>query len=178
MIFMSRRLVVLGIASIVCVCAIVVGVQHRPHAATVSCIPVLPIPQSKTEIDRLDGSTGQFASTTTIISDRSTEGGVQYTYTSNGTRQITEQRFYGETGRSYMRFYYVNKAIFALVKLDIRYKVPISVDDTGAVASSEERDYYLDVNGRVCNWVLNGKEQSVTSETIDMVNEYVSEISN
>lgn len=56
------------------------------------------------------------------------------------SKKIVEQRFYGEEGRSYMRFNFEENKLFAIVKPNLIYAVPISVDSSGSVKSSEERE--------------------------------------
>jgi hypothetical protein len=128
-------------------------------------------------VDALDKQSSQFASTTADITDRSAEGGAQITFSQNGNRKIVEQRFYGETGKSYyMRFYYDGTTIFEIVKLNVTYAVPISVDGSGAVKSSEESDYYLEPTGRVCGSEVNGVSQPIDKDTQDMIQEYIAGI--
>ena len=64
------------------------------------CSSIMPLQQNQALIDRLDRSETTFASSTQDVMGRTTEGGEQTTYTQNGVRQIVEQRFYRETGRS------------------------------------------------------------------------------
>jgi hypothetical protein len=86
-----------------------------------------------------------------------------------------EQRFYGETGKSYMRFYYDGTTtIFAIVKLNVTYAVPLSVDSSGAVNVSEESDYYLATTGRVCSAKVNGVSKQIDNDTQEMIKEYIS----
>jgi YD repeat-containing protein len=140
------------------------------------CTPLLPIAQSKEFVNSIDGQTSELASTTVDVMGRSTEGGTQTTFTRDGLKQIVEQRFYAETGRSYMRFYFYEGRLFAIVKLNMSYAAPISVDSSGAIKSSEERDYYLDDKGRVCVAEVNGVSQPIGDETQDMIREYVAGI--
>ena len=72
-----------------------------------------------------------------------------------------------------MRFYYYKEHIFALVKFDTRYKVPLSESLDAAIGSEDERDYFFAENGGVCSWYLNGSEQNVDVDTVDMVKDYV-----
>jgi hypothetical protein len=104
---------------------------------------------------------------------RTTEGGAQTTYTQDGVRQIVEQRFYGETGRAIARIYYASGKPFALILQNIKYAVPLSVNNNGDVQSTEERAYFLDDNGVVCNWLLNGKPQPVDNNTIESLKTYL-----
>ena len=140
------------------------------------CKLPIPVEKSRELIDQLDHRTGEFASTTTDLMGQTTEGGVQITYTKNRVRQIVEQRFYKETGRSYARTYYSSGSPFALIVLNTQYAVPLSEDHTGKVGSSEERDYFLAKNGTVCNWFLNDSEQPVDKDVIDMIGQYISAI--
>ena len=133
----------------------------------------MPMEQSQTLVDRLDRSETSFASTTQDVMGQSTEGGTQTTYTQDGVRQIVEQRFYGETGRSVARIYYTSGKPFALIVQGMKYAVPLSVDNNGNVKSVEERDYFLDENGVVCNWTLNGKPQPIDDNTVESVKSYL-----
>ena len=137
------------------------------------CLPVVPFDQSRTLADQLDHSTANFASTSKEFNSGTTEGGVQITYDKDGIHQIVEQRFYKETGRSYARIYYNSGKPFALIVLNMQYKVPISVDNSGNVESSEEQDYYLGVDGDVCNWIKNDTPQQVDQNTNDMVKNFI-----
>ena len=134
---------------------------------------IMPMEQSQTLVDRLDRSETSFASTTQDVMGQSTEGGTQTTYTQDGVRQIVEQRFYGETGRSVARIYYTSGKPFALIVQGMKYAVPLSVDNNGNVKSVEERDYFLDENGVVCSWTLNGKPQPIDDNTVESVKSYL-----
>jgi hypothetical protein len=141
-----------------------------------SCTTLLPTNQSNELIDKLDKDAGKFASTTKDISGQSAEGGQQIDFKDKGKRQIVEQRFYGETGKSYARFYYFEGRIFAVTKLNVIYKVPIYVDSSAEVKSAEKKDFYLNKNGVVCNWYLNDSLQSVDRDVTDMIAQYISGI--
>jgi hypothetical protein len=129
--------------------------------------------QSRALIARLDRSEAAFASTTQDVMGRTTEGGAQTTYTQDGVRQIVEQRFYGETGRSTARIYYASGKPFALIVQNMKYAVPLSIDDNGTVQSTEERAYFLDNTGVVCGWLLNGKSQPVDQNAVDSVKTFI-----
>jgi hypothetical protein len=137
------------------------------------CSSIPPLNQSQALIDRLDHSEPNFASTTQDVMGRTTEGGEQPTYTQGGVRQIVEQRFYGETGRSTARIYYASGTPFALIVQNMKYAVPLSVDNNGTVQSTEERAYFLDDTGAVCSWLLNGTPQPVDDSTIESVKTYL-----
>lgn len=141
-----------------------------------SCTPVFPLTQSKEMASLLDKQATQFASTTVDITDRSAEGGTQITFAQNGIRKIVEQRFYGETGKSYMRFYYDGNKIFEIVKLNLMYAVPLSVNNSGTVKSSDERNFYLDPRGWICDAEVNGVSQLVGKDMQDMIQEYIAGI--
>jgi hypothetical protein len=130
--------------------------------------------QSKDRINALDLAAVKFASTTRDIFGQSTEGGEQIDFLSNGQRMVAEQRFYGETGRSYMRYYYDRGNIFAITKLNLSYEVPIYVDPSAAVKSSEKKEFFVDNGGQVCHWFLNDTEKVVDKETIEMIHQYIS----
>jgi hypothetical protein len=146
------------------------------HRSSSICRPIYPTAQSKEMVNTLDKQSSQFASTTADITDRSAEGGAQITFTQNGNRKIVEQRFYGETGKSYMRFYYDGNTIFEIAKLNFTYAVPLSVDSSGTAKSSEESDYYLESSGRVCSSEVNGVSRPVDKDTQEMIQEYISGI--
>jgi hypothetical protein len=133
----------------------------------------MPLQQSQALIDRLDHSEPSFASTTQDVMGRTTEGGEQTTYTQDGVRRIVEQRFYGETGRAIARIYYTSGTPFALIVRNMKYAVPLSVDNNGTVQSTEKRAYFLADNGVVCGWLLNAKPQPVDDETIESVKTYL-----
>ena len=141
-----------------------------------SCRTLLPISQSNDPINDLDQDALKFAATSREILGQSAEGGQQIDFTDNGKRRIVEQRFYGETGKSYARFYYFEDRIFAITKLNLSYKVPIYVDSSAEIKSSEKKDFYLSKSGAVCNWFLNDSEQPVDNDTINMIKEYISGI--
>ena len=98
---------------------------------------------------------------------QTTEGGEQTTYTRDVVRQIVEQRFYGETGRAIARVYYTSGKPFALIVQNMKYAVPLSVDNNGTVQSTEKHAYFLADNGVVCSWLLNGNPQPVDDNTIE-----------
>ena len=167
----QKRIVILG--AIVIIGSVgFLGVTIRPT----SCQPVLSISRSNELIDALDQNSYKFASSSETVLGGSAEGGEQTNFVDNGRRQIVEQRFYGESGKSYERFYYFAGQIFAITKLNIFYKVPIYIDSSAAVKYSEKKDFYLSNNGVVCKWFLNDVEQSVDKDTIDMIHQYISGI--
>ena len=168
---MKKKQRIVLILSAVAIIGLVVffGITIKPT----SCQTVLPLRQSNELIDALDQNAYKFASTSMSVSGRSSEGGEQINFVDNGKRQIVEQHFYGESGKSYARFYYFEGRLFAITKLNLFYKVPIYVDPSAAVKSSEKKDFYLNKNGVVCNWFLNDSEQPVDKDTIDMIKEYV-----
>ena len=137
---------------------------------------VVPMEHSQALIDRLDRSETTFASTTQDVMGQTTEGGEQTTYTQAGVRQVVEQRFYKETGRSTARIYYASGKPFALIVQNIKYAVPLSVDNNGTVQSTEERAYFLDDTGAVCIWQLNGTSQPVDESTVKSVETYLADV--
>jgi uncharacterized protein (UPF0333 family) len=140
------------------------------------CTPIFTAAQSKAAADSLDKQALNLASTTADLMNRSTEGGTQITFTQGDVKKIVEQRFYGETGKSYMRFYFEGNKIFEIVKLNLMYSVPISVDSSGKVKSTEESHYYLDPDGRVCGLDVNGSGEAVDKDTQYMIGEYIAGI--
>jgi hypothetical protein len=139
-----------------------------------NCVTVLPIDQSNKSILLNDKAALQAASSSQEINGRSDGGGGQITYyEKNGEIPVIEQRFYGESSGSYIRFYYAQGTLFALTKLNLYYKVPIYVDKSAKVAYTEKQDYYLDENGNVCRWFNNGEEQSVDAVVKQTVGGYV-----
>ena len=137
------------------------------------CSSIIPVAESQALIDRLDRSETSFASTTQDVMGQTTEGGEQTTYTQGGVRQIVEQRFYKETGRAIARIYYASGKPFALIVQNMRYALPLSVDNNGDVQSTEERAYFLDDTGGVCRWLLNGTLQPIDSNTIESLKTYL-----
>ncbi len=133
----------------------------------------MPVEQSQVLIDRLDRSETSFASTTQDVMGQTTEGGEQTTYTQDGARQIVEQRFYGETGRAVARIYYASAKPFALIVQNMKYAVPLSVDNNGSVQSAEELAYFLDDKGAVCSRLLDGKPQQIDENTVETVKAYL-----
>jgi hypothetical protein len=140
---------------------------------SMGCELIVPLDQAKALIDQLDHDTARFASTTVNVMDRSTEGGTQTNYTAGMERKIIEQHFYGETGQAYMRFYFDDNRLFAIVKLNLTYAVPINVDSSGVVKTTEERDYHLNNSGRVCALDINGAAAPVDSQSQDMIRDYI-----
>jgi hypothetical protein len=173
---MNKKNTLKIVLAIVLVAVVAAGGVLTLRRSSNICTPTYPMAQSKEMIETLDKQSSQFASTTTDITDRSAEGGVQITLTQNGNRKIVEQRFYGETGKSYMRFYYDGTTVFEIVKLNFTYAAPLSVDSSGAVKSSEESDYYLAPTGRVCGSEVNGVSRPIDKDTQEMIQEYISGI--
>ena len=172
----SISLLQIGVSVIVILVIIFTVFSFKKKNREHGCELVMPINQSQAVIDRLDNDTSSFASSTIDLMGRSAEGGLQTNYTNGQVRQVVEQRFYGETGRSYMKFYYSKNKLFAIVKLNLTYAAPLSVDNSGTVESSEERDYFLDQNGQVCNAFVNHISQPVDKDTQDMIAEYINGI--
>jgi len=140
----------------------------------VACSPILPVAQSASLINSLDQNAVHFASSSKDLMGQSTEGGVQIDYTDGGKRKIIEQRFYKETGHTYMRLYFDDSGDpFALVTLNENYAVPLSVDSNPAIVSGEERDYYLDTIGNVCSAYVNGMNISIDTNNQEMIQEYI-----
>ena len=137
------------------------------------CALIMPMAESQALINRLDRSVISFASTTRDLMGETTEGGYQVTYTQGGVRQIVDQRFYKETGRSVARIYYTSGKPFALIVQGMKYAVPLSVDNNATVQSAEERAYFLDEAGIVCSWTLNGKPQPIDNNTVESVKSYL-----
>jgi hypothetical protein len=173
---MSKQISIRILFTIIIIAFLAFGTLIYRQRDSGMCTPVLPVTQSKEMANSLDKQAAHFASTTTDITDRSAEGGTQITLTQNGIRKIVEQRFYGETGRSYMRFYFNDNKIFEVIKLIFTYAVPLSVDSNGSVKTSDERDYYLDIHGKVCGSDVNGISQPIDTDTQDMIQEYLSGI--
>lgn len=157
-----------GLAILITIIALTSGGQSS------QCVLTLAVGESNEQIDWLDQNAFQFASTSQALSGRSEGGGVQIDYRDRGKLRIVEQRFYGETGRAYARFYYAdNGAVFAVTKLNLYYNVPIYVDADATVGGSEKKDFYLSRDGTVCRWFLNDVEQLVNEQTIDMIRGYL-----
>lgn len=152
---------------------IFVGVRKQDSRA---CEPVFSLDESKAKIYFLDKQTAQFASSTVELMGRSTEGGVQITFLDRNSKKIVDQRFYGETGRSHMRFYFEGNIISSIVKLNITYEVPITVDNNVSIKSTEEKGYYLDANGKVCGVDVDGVAQPVEADAQEMIKEYIAGI--
>jgi hypothetical protein len=138
------------------------------------CSSNLSLDKIRALIDRLDHGELSFASTRQDVMGRTTEGGEQTTYTQDGVRQIVEQRFYGEIGRSVARIYYTSGTPFALVLQNMRYAVPLSVDNNGDVQSTEQRAYFLDDTGAVCRWTMDGVPQPIDDNAVESVQTYLS----
>jgi hypothetical protein len=167
---------VLGGLALVFILIIAAGTVLLMHRGENICTPMFPITKSKQVASALDEQSTKMASTTNAIMGRSAEGGTQITFTQDGLRKIVEQRFYGETGMSYMRFYYYGDKIFQITKLNLMYAVPISVDSSGTIKISEERDYYLGNKANVCISQLNGATQPVDKDTQEMIRDYINGI--
>jgi hypothetical protein len=179
LLYMAAAFCVVAVAVYVCFgLSSAHSLDSRPPAVSTAdhvdhCSLIMPIEQRQAVIDRLDRSETSFASTTQDVMGETTEGGAQVTYTQGGVRQIVEQRFYGETGRSVARIYYTSGKPFALTVLNLKYAVPLSVDNNGKVQSSENREYFLDENGVVCSWMLNDKPQPTDENTIENIKTYL-----
>ena len=111
------------------------------NALHTQCTPLVSSEQAKALIEELDNNSHTLSSSTKEIYNESSEGGVQTNYTdTSGTTRIIEQRLFGAIGRTFMRFYFDGGQMFALVKLDEQYAVPINVDSNAVVSKSTE-DY-------------------------------------
>jgi len=128
---MNRQNAIRVFLSLILILVIAGGILFASRRNDAICSPIFSAAQSKEKVDSLDKQSSQFASTTANLMGRSAEGGAQITFSQNGNRKIVEQRFYGETGKSYMRFYYDNDHIFEIVKLNshmLFLSVPIAVE--------------------------------------------------
>src|SRR5262249_41424322 len=132
---MNKKNTIKRFLPMVLVAVVAAGGLFSLHRSSIICTPIYQMAQSKKLVDTLDKQSSQFASTTTDITNRSAEGGAQINFTQNENRKIVEQRLYGETGKSYMRFYYDGTTVFEIVKLNFTYAVPLSADSSGAVKS-------------------------------------------
>jgi len=140
------------------------------------CHTILPIAESNNLIASLDADAYKFASTSKDLFGRSAEGGEQINFVDNGTTKIIEQRFYAETGKSYIRFYYANGTVFAITKLNVTYKMPIYEEPIPTIVSKQKKDFYVDSTGKTCDWFLDDKPQIIDKGTVDTVQKYLSGI--
>jgi hypothetical protein len=148
-------------------------------ALPAQCEPLFSVEKAKGLIDTLDGNSQTFSSSTKQLYNESSEGGIQTKYMDSGGKvRIIEQRLFGAIGRTFMRFYFDNNKLFALVKLDEQYKAPINVDPNVVVSKSTEDDYFFSSNGRVCTHILNGQSTPLGTTTQEMIESYVSQIQN
>ena|SRR5216684_850055 len=141
------------------------------------CQPRVPVEQAKALISDLDKDSLAFSSSTKQIYNESSEGGFQTNYTdSNGKLRIIEERLFGAIGRTFMRFYFDDEKLFALVKLDEQYQAPINVNPDVVVNKSTEEDYYFSSDKHVCTFISDGQSQLLGTTTQEMIESFISQI--
>lgn len=174
---LTFRLLALAAACVLLVAGVLlIFASHRQPVG--ECLPFLPPQVLQTTIANLDHNAGAgiYSTTTSDLQGRSTEGGIQTTFRHRSQRVIVEQSFYGETGRSILRFYYIHDKIAAIVQLTSLYTVPLSADSTPTIASTTDNEFVLSMQGSVCAWYSNGSAQRVTNDTNDMIADFINHI--
>lgn len=146
------------------------------HLNSAGCEPVLAVQPANALITSRDADVDKrvYSESSKDLSSSATEGGVQTNYYRGGSTEIVEQRFYGETGRAYLRFYYSGQNIFAVFQLRQEYEQPLSEAPVPLIAAVTEDVYYLSGTGEVCTWRSNGVDQTITVDTNAMISAFLS----
>lgn len=127
------------------------------------------IAAKKTQMMDIEAHYTSLSSSTRDLPNYSTEGGEQTTYTQDGIPVMIHQIFFGETGKSEAVFFLQNRKIFSIVKINYQYAQPIFTDNTGRIASTTSKVFYLNADGALCVWYQNNILQTVTSADRDLV---------
>jgi hypothetical protein len=119
----------------------------------------------------------QFSSTTTSILDMSTEGGVQTNYTdSEKVVRLVIQKFYGETFRSEVEYYYKQDSIFMIDVKRYEYIEPIFINPNPSIAKVAENKYILNIKSEVCEWYSDGEVREADAQSQAFVDEMLKSI--
>jgi hypothetical protein len=94
---------------------------------------------------------------------QTTEGNEVRCYFKGDTIKKIVAEYYGETGKSLEEYYFFNKKLIFYYFRDDHYKVPINVNSSGKIASTNEKRYYLN-NGEIILILLKPKATVLASE--------------
>jgi uncharacterized protein YxeA len=128
------------------------------------------VEQKKIEIDN---NISKYSTTSKDIFGRSTEGGQQTNYTFDGKNKLIEQIFFGETGKSEIKYYLDSDKVFYIGKINTEYALPIYEDTSGKVKNVDMKEFYLDNNENLCSWYLNQNLQINDQDTKDLVKDFI-----
>ena len=130
----------------------------------------------KKQAQATENNAVQYESTTKDVLGKSTEGGKQTNYSSEGKNKLIKQIFFGETGKSEINYYLDSGKVFYFTKKNLEYILPLSQDSTGKVKSVELNEFYLGSNQNLCSWYSNQQIQQNTQEAKDTVKFLVSDL--
>lgn len=128
------------------------------------------------KVDNIQKDLSKYSKVTKDIVGQSSEGGEQINFNLNGNPSLIKQTFYGETGKSEVSFYLENNKVFFIKKKNSVYKLPISEDPTGVIASIESKDFYLNTEQNLCSWYKDKILQKNDADTTDLVNYLLSNL--
>ncbi len=176
---MKKNVLILSIilAAVVSVCLFFrrnEGTSEIPHTA-VECIGI-DRAGVQARAAGIDESIPSYISSMKDIFGQSAEGGQQADYLADGVSKLVTQMFYGETGKSEIRFYFENDNIFYITKLNSVYELPLSEDPEGQVKRTDHDEYYLGSNQNLCLWYSNGEIKESGKSAQELVASFLSHL--
>ncbi|MCI0619486.1 hypothetical protein L0Y40_00405 [Candidatus Wolfebacteria bacterium] len=125
----------------------------------------------------VDNNKTQYATTSRRVFGRSTDGGLQMSYSQNGKLLLIEEGLYGETVNSEASYFLENGRVYYFHQEVTRYDTSVYQEDFDPESKSVEvRDFYLDENENLCYWYVNQNLQPVTEEIKDFVERSLIEV--
>ncbi len=131
---------------------------------------ILNVPEVKKEAQLIEADKFKYSSSSRDIFGKSTEGGYQIDYQIGDEVILTEQAFYGETGKTEIKYYINNGKVFYLARKNFQYEAPLYVDTSGTIQSVESREYYFNSDEELCSWFLDEKLQQIDNEIVGNIN--------
>lgn len=128
------------------------------------------------KIRDIDNNISKYSIASKDIFDRSTEGGQQTNYTLNEKNILIKQIFFGETGKSEIKYYFEANRVFYINKINTEYALPIYEDSSGKVENVDLKEFYLDNNQNLCSWYLNQKLQLNDGDAEDLIQSLISDL--
>ena len=174
---MKKEIIIIVAILILLIGGLVIYKAQKPNHQTVtSACEKINLEEVKTKARELDNKLSTYSSTTKDVMGRSTEGGEQTDYASNGKRVVVKQMFFGETGKSEILYYLSNEKIFYVKKINTEYLVPLSEDSSGKVKNTDIKEFVLNDNQELCSWYQDGATQEINQDTKDLLNYLVTGI--
>jgi len=89
--------------------------------------------------------------------DESTEGGLITFYKEGEEIRMIKEEYYGESGNVSYSYYFRNKRLFFMFKVQTTYDVPIYIDESGNGTAEENRFYFY--SNEMIRWLDKDKQK-------------------